>query len=43
MPPEEAYLGDFSFDIQKIPGIQNVCDKIFLYHSKDDFCVPFSQ
>lgn len=43
LPPEESYLGDFLFDIQKIPEIQNICDKIFLYHSKDDFCVPFSQ
>lgn len=43
MPPEEAYIGDFKFNIQKIPEIQNVCDKIFLYHSKDDFCVPISQ
>ena len=43
MPPEEAYLGDFEFDIQKIPEIQNICEKIFLYHSKDDFCVPISQ
>ena len=43
MPPEESYLGDFLFDIQKIPEIQNICEKIFLYHSKDDFCVPFSQ
>lgn len=43
LPPEESYLGDFLFDIHKIPEIQNICDKIFLYHSKDDFCVPFSQ
>ena len=43
MPPEESYLGDFVFDIYKIPGIQNICEKVFLYHSKDDFCVPFSQ
>ena len=43
MPPEESYLWDFLFDIQKIPEIQNLCEKIFLYHSKDDFCVPFSQ
>ena len=43
MPPEESYLWDFLFDIQKIPEIQNICEKIFLYHSKDDFCVPFSQ
>ena len=43
MPFEESYLWDFLFDIQKIPEIEKICDKIFLYHSKDDFCVPFSQ
>ena len=43
LPPEESYIWDFTFDIQKIPEIEKFCDKIFLYHSKDDFCVPFSQ
>ena len=43
LPPEESYLWDFAFDIQRIPEIEKICDKIFLYHSKDDFCVPFSQ
>ena len=43
LPPEESYLWDFLFDIQKVPEIQNICNKIFLYHSKDDTCVPFSQ
>lgn len=43
MPSEESYLWDFVFDIQRIPEIEKFCDKIFLYHSKDDFCVPFSQ
>ena len=43
LPPEESYIWDFAFDIQKIPEIEKICDKIFLYHSKDDFCVPFSQ
>ena len=43
LPPEESYLWDFLFDIQKIPEIKNICEKIFIYHSKDDFCVPFSQ
>ena len=27
----------------RIPEIEKTCDKIFLYHSKDDFCVSFSQ
>ena len=43
LPPEESYLGDFAFNIQMIPEIQNICGQIFLYHSKDDTCVPFSQ
>lgn len=43
LPPEESYIWDFKFDIQKIPEIKNLCEKIFLYHSKDDTCVPFSQ
>jgi predicted alpha/beta hydrolase family esterase len=43
LPLEENYIGDFQFDIKKIPEIEKICGKIFLYHSKDDFCVPFSQ
>ena len=43
LPPEESCIWDFYFDIQKIPEIEKFCDKIFLYHSKDDVCVPFSQ
>ena len=43
MPAEESYFWDFTFDIQRIPEIEKICNKIFLYHSKDDFCVPFSQ
>ena len=43
LPPEESYIGDFAFDTTKIPGIQNICENIFLYHSKDDTCVPISQ
>ncbi len=43
LPPEESYIWDFAFDIQKIPEIEKICSKIFLYHSKDDFCIPFSQ
>ena len=43
LPPEESYLGDFVFDIKRIPEIQDICASIFLYHSKDDICVPFSQ
>lgn len=43
LPIEESYIWDFKFDIQRIPEIQNLCDEIFLYHSRDDTCVPFSQ
>ena len=43
MPLEESYIWDFAFDIQKIPEVWKSCEKIFLYHSKDDVCVPFSQ
>ena len=43
LPPEESYIWDFEFDIQKIPEITKICNEIFLYHSKDDTCVPFSQ
>ena len=43
LPPEEACIADFSFNIDKIPEIQHICEHIFLYHSKDDKAVPFSQ
>ena len=43
LPPEESYIGDFAFDTTKIPEIQNICENIFQYHSKDDTCVPISQ
>ena len=43
LPPEESYIWDFAFNTTKIPEIQNICENIFLYHSKDDTCVPFSQ
>ena len=43
LPPEESYLGNFAFDTTEIPVIQNICEKIFLYHSKDDNCVPIAQ
>ena len=41
--PEESYIWDFAFNTTKIPEIQNICENIFLYHSKDDTCVPISQ
>jgi len=42
MPREEAYMGDFLFDLEKIPKIQNFVEKIFIYHSTDDPVVPYS-
>ena len=34
-------LDTFNFDIEKIKTISNLCDKIYLYHSKDDKTVTF--
>jgi len=42
MPREEAYMGDFLFDLETIPKIQNFVEKIFIYHSTDDPVVPYS-
>ena len=39
--PEEI-LWNFSFDITKIPEIKNLLGEIFIYHSRDDHIVPFS-
>ncbi|MCR5411593.1 MAG: alpha/beta hydrolase [Patescibacteria group bacterium] len=36
-------MGNFNFDATRIPEIQGKCEKIFIYHSKDDNCVPFEQ
>ena len=33
--------GDFSFDTQKLPEIFNRVSKIALFHSQDDFVVPY--
>ena len=41
--PWDDYLGNFNFDATRIPEVQGKCDKLFLYHSKDDNCVPFVQ
>ena len=42
MPEFEDYLGDFSFDISKIPTISQQIKDIYIYHSKDDDCCPYS-
>ena len=43
MPKFEDYLGDFSFNPIYISNIPAQTEKIFLYHSKDDTTVPYSQ
>ena len=40
---EEAYLWDFNFDIDRISELKKQVDEIFIYHSKDDTAVPYSQ
>lgn len=35
-------LRNFSFNVEKLNLIENQVEKIFIYHSKDDFVVPFS-
>jgi len=40
--PEEI-LGNFSFDISKISHLKNILGEIFIYHSKDDTIVDFSE
>ncbi len=42
MPEWEDYLGDFAFDITTIPTIMKQVKDIFIYHSKDDDCCPYS-
>jgi predicted alpha/beta hydrolase family esterase len=42
MPPYEDYLGDFAFDISKIPTITQQVNDIYIYHSTDDPVVPYS-
>ena len=35
-------LSDFNFNSKKLRNIEKQTENIFLYHSKDDDCVPFS-
>jgi len=34
-------LSTFEFDVKKITKIQDICEEIHLWHSTDDFSVPF--
>lgn len=44
LPEGENYLGDFEInDINEIHKNLSIIDDIFIYHSTDDFVVPFSQ
>lgn len=42
MPKEEKEMGDFVFDLNMIPKIQDIAEEIFIYHSTDDPVVPYS-
>jgi predicted alpha/beta hydrolase family esterase len=42
MPPYEDYLGDFALDVAAIPTITKQVNDIYIYHSKDDDCCPYS-
>lgn len=33
--------GDFSFDINRVGDLSDKIDNIYIFHSKDDFCVPY--
>lgn len=35
--------GDFGFDVEKLPVLQDRVESIFIVHSKDDFVVPYEQ
>ncbi|MDD3262915.1 MAG: alpha/beta hydrolase [Candidatus Absconditabacteria bacterium] len=38
---DEETIGNFAFDPKNLGNITNQCEKIILYHSKDDDIVPF--
>lgn len=38
---DEETIGNFSFDPKNLNNITNQCEKIMIYHSKDDDIVPF--
>ena len=39
---DEIYLWDFTFDLTIIPKVQDIAEKIFIYHSTDDVMVPYN-
>lgn len=34
--------GDFTFDTSRVGELSKKTDKIYIFHSQDDFCVPFA-
>lgn len=34
--------GDFNFDVSSVPKVQDLAQNIVIFHSKDDFVVPFA-
>ena len=42
LPEWDNYLWDFECKIENIKTIQDQCDKIWIWHSKDDPVVPFN-
>ena len=42
LPPEESYNWDFQFNIQRIPEIEKICNKIFLSFKRWFLCPIFS-
>ncbi len=34
--------GDFAFDTSRVPELQNMAENIGIFHSKDDFVVPYA-
>lgn len=42
-PITKATLGDFLWDLTLLPHLETQCDEIYLYHSRDDDAVPYTQ
>lgn len=43
LTPGDNHLGDFAYEPSIIKNLEKVADQIFIWHSKDDPCVPFHQ
>lgn len=40
---KKEVLGSFAVDLDRVYRLQNWCDQIYIYHSRDDELVPFEQ